>query len=102
MPNRQPAHRYSGILLRLVSKQLQKLPPKQPPTATETTTGWQVCIKSVECDGPEWRNGRRGGLKIRWPQGCVGSTPSSGTTILAEKRGENCALPLPLLTVSIQ
>ena len=29
---------------------------------------------------PEWRNGRRGGLKIRWPQGCVGSTPSSGTS----------------------
>ena len=29
--------------------------------------------------GPEWRNGRRGGLKIRWSQGRVGSTPSSGT-----------------------
>ena len=28
---------------------------------------------------PEWRNGRRGGLKIRCPQGRVGSTPSSGT-----------------------
>ena len=28
---------------------------------------------------PEWRNGRRGGLKIRWSQGRVGSTPSSGT-----------------------
>ena len=25
---------------------------------------------------PEWRNGRRGGLKIRCPQGRVGSTPS--------------------------
>jgi hypothetical protein len=30
---------------------------------------------------PEWRNGRRGGLKIRWSQGRVGSTPSSGTII---------------------
>ena len=30
-------------------------------------------------DAPEWRNGRRGGLKIRWSQGRVGSTPSSGT-----------------------
>src|SRR4029077_20143772 len=30
---------------------------------------------------PEWRNGRRGGLKIRWSQGRVGSTPSSGTTL---------------------
>ena len=27
---------------------------------------------------PEWRNGRRGGLKIRCPQGRVGSSPSSG------------------------
>ena len=30
---------------------------------------------------PEWRNGRRGGLKIRWSQGRVGSTPSSGTIL---------------------
>ena len=28
---------------------------------------------------PEWRNGRRDGLKIRCPQGRVGSSPSSGT-----------------------
>ena len=28
---------------------------------------------------PEWRNGRRAGLKIPYPQGCEGSTPSSGT-----------------------
>ena len=28
---------------------------------------------------PEWRNGRRGGLKIRCPQGRVGSSPTSGT-----------------------
>lgn len=27
---------------------------------------------------PEWRNGRRGGLKIPCPKGRVGSTPSSG------------------------
>ena len=30
--------------------------------------------------GPEWRNGRRDGLKIRCPQGRVGSNPTSGTT----------------------
>ncbi len=30
---------------------------------------------------PEWRNGRRDGLKIRCPQGHVGSTPTSGTTV---------------------
>jgi hypothetical protein len=33
---------------------------------------------------PEWRNGRRGGLKIRWSQGRVGSTPSSGTNFLED------------------
>ncbi len=32
--------------------------------------------------GPEWRNGRRSGLKIRRPQGCEGSNPSSGTKFL--------------------
>ena len=29
---------------------------------------------------PEWRNGRRAGLKIQLPQGSVGSTPTSGTS----------------------
>jgi hypothetical protein len=29
---------------------------------------------------PKWRNGRRSGLKIRRPQGRVGSTPTFGTT----------------------
>jgi hypothetical protein len=29
---------------------------------------------------PRWRNGRRGGLKIRFPQGSVGSSPSLGST----------------------
>ena len=28
---------------------------------------------------PEWRNGKRAGLKIQWPQGRVGSSPTSGT-----------------------
>ena len=27
---------------------------------------------------PKWRNGRRAGLKIRCPQGCVGSSPTFG------------------------
>ena len=30
---------------------------------------------------PEWRNGRRGGLKIRCPEGRVGSNPTLGTSI---------------------
>jgi hypothetical protein len=29
---------------------------------------------------PEWRNGRRSGLKLRGPQGRQGSNPCSGTT----------------------
>jgi hypothetical protein len=31
---------------------------------------------------PRWRNGRRGGLKIRFPLGSVGSSPSLGTILL--------------------
>ena len=34
----------------------------------------------ISCARPRWRNGRRGGLKIRYPCGCVGSNPSLGTT----------------------
>lgn len=30
---------------------------------------------------PEWRNGRRAGLKIQCPQGRVGSSPTSGTHV---------------------
>ena len=32
---------------------------------------------------PRWRNGRRGGLKIRSPQGGVGSSPSLGTKVVS-------------------
>ena len=41
------------------------------------------------CSGlgmPEWRNGRRAGLKIPCPQGREGSTPSSGTNNSARAR----------------
>lgn len=30
---------------------------------------------------PGWRNGRRSGLKIRWPYGREGSNPSLGTKV---------------------
>ena len=33
---------------------------------------------------PRWRNGRRCGLKIRFPQGSVGSNPALGTTFQIE------------------
>jgi hypothetical protein len=35
---------------------------------------------------PEWRNGRRRGLKIPFPQGSAGSSPASGTNDLNELR----------------
>ena len=48
--------------------------------------GYILCFESVlirrqtaESDLPEWRNGRRAGLKIQCPQGRVGSSPTSGT-----------------------
>jgi hypothetical protein len=30
---------------------------------------------------PVWCNGKRGGFKIRWPKGRVGSSPITGTKI---------------------
>jgi hypothetical protein len=36
---------------------------------------------------PEWRNGRRAGLKIRWPRGREGSSPSSGTNVKVLQTG---------------
>ena len=35
---------------------------------------------------PKWRNGRRAGLKNRWGQPHVGSTPTFGTNIEAQER----------------
>ncbi len=37
-----------------------------------------VIIATVQ-SMPRWRNGRRDRLKICWPQGHVGSSPSRGT-----------------------
>ena len=39
---------------------------------------------------PRWRNGRRGGLKIRYQKWCVGSTPSLGTTEIDTKNPPTC------------
>ncbi len=55
-------------------------------------TSMLTCVRAFQTRSvtrPEWRNGRRGGLKIRWPQGRVGSTPSSGTSTIhpAKKPG---------------
>ena len=33
---------------------------------------------------PGWRNGRRDGLKLRWPKGRVGSIPTPGTMSLLQ------------------
>lgn len=37
---------------------------------------------------PGWRNGRRNGLKIRYPKGCVGSNPTPGTIKIIRASGE--------------
>lgn len=47
---------------------------------------------------PEWRNGSRAGLRILWPQGRVGSTPTSGTYMTKRTFGV-CALALFLLSI---
>ena len=47
---------------------------------------WDLVTEASEIAGrdvgdkPEWRNGRRDGLKIRYLKGCAGSTPASGTS----------------------
>jgi hypothetical protein len=41
---------------------------------------------------PKWRNGRRGGFKIRYPQGFVGSSPTFGTSSILRDFGDG---PLP-------
>ena len=37
------------------------------------------CGRKPRIPRPGWRNGRRGGLKIRWAQARVGSNPTPGT-----------------------
>ena len=41
--------------------------------------GRLLCAFIIDFPKPGWRKGRRGGLKIRYLNGCVGSTPSPGT-----------------------
>src|SRR3990172_166438 len=56
-----------------------------------------VCISKMHCIGNLRRSGgtgRRAGLKIPWPQGREGSTPSSGTTFSpCRSRGRTGSLP---------
>ena len=42
-----------------------------------------IVIALAKQNKPEWRNGRRDGLKIRYWQQCVGSSPISGTIKIA-------------------
>ncbi len=44
---------------------------------------------------PRWRNGRRGGLKIRYPTGCVGSNPTLGTNFRHGKAGGSASHDFP-------
>jgi hypothetical protein len=50
---------------------------------------------------PEWRNGRRDGLKIRYPQGCVGSSPSSGIHRINKLGDSLCGCPFLLVWRSL-
>jgi hypothetical protein len=52
---------------------------KLPETYTVTFTGFTLCSSYVVY--LQYLTGRRSGLKIRWSQGRVGSTPSSGTIL---------------------
>ena len=48
---------------------------------------------------PEWRKGSRSGLKIRCPQGRVGSNPTSGTTVdINRSQYERTMRPTPLMS----
>ena len=42
---------------------------------------------------PGWRNGRRNGLKIRFPLGSEGSTPSPGTIIINDVHNNSIKFP---------
>jgi hypothetical protein len=46
---------------------------------------WESCDANVRFPAlPGWRNGRRGGLKSRCPQGRAGSTPAPGIQVRLE------------------
>ena len=59
----------------------------KPKLATLPTS----CVHSgkPQVHQPGWRNGRRGGLKIRYLNGCVGSTPTSGTNFPGTKKASD-------------
>ena len=42
----------------------------------------------IEFRKPKWRNGRRAGFKIRYSQGCVGSSPTFGIDRNSDPRSE--------------
>lgn len=48
-------------------------------------------IRSIFCQLPVWRNGRRARLKIEYSQGCGGSSPLSGTIRNPERGFSYCA-----------
>ena len=72
----RPARHYqtSAILLK-------KNEPAEEPERSAAPLPCTTAVNPLDCTkAPEWRNGRRGGLKIRWAQAREGSTPFSGTT----------------------
>ena len=77
---------------------------------TEPVPGVKKCVLTASRaaptfpahDGsvPEWRNGRRGGLKIHCPRGREGSIPSSGTTRSLRLSRSELAWQLPAIAGS--
>ena len=90
-----------GYLHRCAEKIGENLTPRQwiPYTdrmdylaAMNMNLGWSLCVekllnyrvpergrRAIIASAPEWRNGRRYGLKNRWGQPRTGSSPVSGT-----------------------
>ena len=66
------------------------IPPPGDGGCSSTELMSQSVVDSAIMAGPTaepgWRNGRRGGLKIRCPQGRVGSSPTPGTKQIQEPR----------------
>ncbi len=54
--------------------------------------GERPFLVSSSLDWPKWRNGRRARLKIWYPQGCVGSSPTFGTLFISGRSNPRSSL----------
>ena len=75
---RRPPSRPAARAFQRFARRASTAAPRRPRTSEQ--------LESSSPPGPEWRNGRRRGLKIPRPQGRVGSTPTSGTSARNDAR----------------